>query len=62
MKFTSIVALIGAASANLQVNIDDKSQLKVAKAYFKYLASMEQNPNVVAFESGLEDATEKAAA
>ena len=60
MKFTSLAALLGVVSANLQINIDDKSIVKTNKAYFKYLKSMEQNSNVIAFESGLEDATEKA--
>ena len=62
MKFTTLTALLGVATANLQVNIDDKSIVATNEAYFKYLESMEQNSNVIAFESGLEDATEKALA
>jgi len=53
MKFTTLTALLGVASANLQVNIDDKSIVKVDTAYIKYLGSMEQNSNVQAFASGL---------
>ena len=42
MKSTALAVLLGFASANLQINIDDKSIVKLDTAYAKYLESIKQ--------------------
>jgi len=61
MKFVA-AALLGAVSANLQINIDEKNIMKVDGMYFEYLSKLPQNSNVQAFETGLANATEHAIA
>ena len=57
-----LALVLGFASANLQINIDEQKILKTDKAYFEYLMTLPQNSDVIAFEQGLANATSYALA